>query len=168
MSSSFFQLLRTKPNNINEINRQVSEELKNSLPKGWGIIFKLKDNLKYRAPDSSDILCYEWIIADFSDSTKYDLAYLFNEDLKKPFASRRYPELPLNHYSLSISLDSESFYLSEYQNNSNPNIPLPNISSRIKRGYFCTINDNSIPRLIRAVINDKEQTVIKIGNYKLF
>lgn len=168
MSAQVFPLLLKKPHNISEINRLISEELKKCLPKGWGIIFKLKDNLKYKSPDPTDILCYEWIIANFSDTTKYDLAYLFSEDLKKPLASRRYQELPLEHYSLSISLDSESFFLSEYKYDADTKVPLPNISSRIKKGYFCTIDDNSIPRLIRAVINDQEQTVIKIGNYKIF
>lgn len=167
MSTTFFQLLLYKPNNITEINHQISEELKKSLPKGWGIIFKIKDNLKYKSPDPLDILCYEWIIADFSDSTKYDLAYLYNEDLKKPLASRRYPELPLDHYSLSISIDNELFILSEFQNTNNSRAPMPNISTRIKKGYICIIDDNAISRLIREMLNDKEQSVIKIGNYKI-
>lgn len=167
MSSPFFQLLLTKPNNINEINRQVSEELKKSLPKGWGIIFKPKDNFKNRSFDKSDILSYEWILADFSDPSKYDIAYLFSEDLKKPLDSRRYTELPLDHYSLSISIDNESFILTEYQNDPNARYSPPNSSSRVKKGYLCIIDDNAIARIIRAAINDKEQTVIKIGNYKL-
>lgn len=168
MSSTFFQLLVRKPVNITEINRQISDELKRCLPKGWGIIFKLKDNLKNKTPDNSDISNYEWIVSDFSDSSKYDIAYIFNEDLKKPLSSRRYSEMPIEHYILSISIDSELFILSVNQNiNKDPrNSPTYSLS-RVKKGYICSIDDNAISRIIREALNEKEQSVIKIGNYKI-
>jgi len=163
MTSTFFQLLNRKPINIREINRQVFEELKKCLPKNWEIIFKLKDNLVNKPPDNSDITKYEWIIAYFSDSSKYNLAYLFNEDLKKPLSARKYPVLPLNHYSLSISLDSEILILSEYQDNNTDTRTSKSYSlSQVKKVYICKINDKAISQLLKESMNEREQTVIKL------